>query len=182
MWWPWPLNLIYSHCLIRLNISSENNDWLQQYAKIYFSKNFPFKCTRKQIWPWRQVGQGQPRITIWTNLVGPTSPMLHTKSQYHRPSCSGEDFKMFFFSNIWAWRPSWSCDQNILHKFWLLYHKRSSHEIWVQLYQWFVRTLFLNILMELQYEWPKLKGQPWPLELIYSHCLIRLNISSENKD
>ena len=26
----------------------------------------------------------------------------------------------------------------------------------------------------------KVKGQPCPLELIYSHCLIRLNISSEN--
>ena len=25
-------------------------------------------------------------------LVGPTSPMLHTKSQSHRPSGSGEDF------------------------------------------------------------------------------------------
>ena len=28
----------------------------------------------------------------------------------------------------------------------------------------------------------KVKGQPWPFGLIYSHCLIRLNISSENKD
>ena len=38
--------------------------------------------------------------------------------------------------------------------------------------------------MELQYEqlsW-KVKGQPWPLELIYSNCLIRLNISSEKND
>ena len=36
--------------------------------------------------------------------------------------------------------------------------------------------------MGLQYERLKLKGQPWPLELIYSRCLIRLNISSENND
>ena len=28
----------------------------------------------------------------------------------------------------------------------------------------------------------KVKSQPWPLEPIYSHCLIRLNISSENND
>ena len=28
----------------------------------------------------------------------------------------------------------------------------------------------------------KVKGQPWPFELIYSYCLIRLNISSENND
>ena len=33
-----------------------------------------------------------------------------------------------------------------------------------------------------QYERPWLKGQSWPLELIYSHCLIRFNISSKNKD
>ena len=37
------------------------------------------------------VGQGQPRIIIWTNLVGPTTQMLHTKSQGHRPSGSGEE-------------------------------------------------------------------------------------------
>ena len=38
--------------------------------------------------------------------------------------------------------------------------------------------------MGFQYErlgW-KVKGQPWPLELIYSHCHIRLNISTENND
>ena len=28
----------------------------------------------------------------------------------------------------------------------------------------------------------KIDGQPWPLELIYSHCLIWFNISSENYD
>ena len=28
----------------------------------------------------------------------------------------------------------------------------------------------------------KVKGQPWPLELIYTHCHIRLYITSENND
>ena len=32
---------------------------------------------------------------------------------------------------------SWSCDQNIMHTFSLTYHKESSHEVWVQLGQWF---------------------------------------------
>ena len=65
------------------------------------------------------------------------------------------------FYHIWAWQPSWSYDQNILHKFWLTYHKESSHEIWVQLGRWFVRKLCFSILMGLHYEWPtsKLKGQ-----------------------
>ena len=61
------------------------------FKNINFSEIFPFKCIRKQIWPWRLVGQGQPRIIIWTNLVGPTTPMLHTKSQGHWPSGSGEE-------------------------------------------------------------------------------------------
>ena len=91
---PWPLKLIYSHCLIRFNISSENNDFgLNCFQKSTLQIKIPFKCIRKQIWPWRIVGQGQSRIIIWTNLVGPTSPMLHTKSQGHRSSgCGEEDF------------------------------------------------------------------------------------------
>ena len=101
----------------------------------------------------------QFRFIIWTNLVGPTSQKLHTKSQGHWPSGSWEEDFLNGFYHIWAWRPSWSCDQNILHKFWLTYHKESSHEIWVQLDQWFVRKLCFNILMGLQYERPKLKGQ-----------------------
>ena len=38
--------------------------------------------------------------------------------------------------------------------------------------------------MGLQYEQPgwKGKGQPWPVKLIYSHCLISFNISSKNND
>ena len=84
--------------------------------------------------------------------------MLHTKSQGHQFSGSGEeDFKCFYY--IWAWKPYWSCDQNILHKFWLTYHKESLQEISVQLGQWFVRKLCCNILMGLQYERPKLKDQ-----------------------
>ena len=32
-----------------------------------------------------EVGQGQPRFIICANLIGPTSPILHTKSQGHWP-------------------------------------------------------------------------------------------------
>ena len=72
----------------------------------------------------------------------------------------------------------------LLNTFWVSYHKESSHEIWIQLGQWFVRELSFNILIGPQYErpWLKGKGQPWPLKLIYSHCLISFNISSKNND
>ena len=38
-----------------------------------------------------KIGQGQPRFTIFANLVGPTSPMLHTKYQGHWPFGSREE-------------------------------------------------------------------------------------------
>ena len=42
----------------------------------------------------RKVGHGQPRIIIYAILVGPTTTMLHTKSQGQWPSGSGgECFK-----------------------------------------------------------------------------------------
>ena len=42
--------------------------------------------------------------------------MLHTKSQVHRPSGSGEEDFFKGFQHIWAWRPSWSCEQDHLNK------------------------------------------------------------------
>ena len=43
-----------------------------------------------------EVGQCQPRFIICANLVGPTSLMLHTKSQGHWPFGSTEKiFKGF---------------------------------------------------------------------------------------
>ena len=49
-----------------------------------------------QIWPCRKIGQGQPRVIIWINLVVVEHPMPHTKFQGHRPVGSGEeDFLKF---------------------------------------------------------------------------------------
>ena len=78
------------------------------YRKIVSEKSIfsPYKSVRDQIWPCRQIGQGQPRVIIWTTLVRPEYPMLHTKFQSHRPFGSREDFKSFY--HIWALRPSWS--------------------------------------------------------------------------
>ena len=41
--------------------------------------------------------------------------MLHTKFRENRPAGSGEeDFEDFY--HIWAWPPSWSCDQDHVKK------------------------------------------------------------------
>ena len=41
--------------------------------------------------------------------------MLHTKFQGHLPFGSREEDFLSFY-HIWAWRPSWSCDQDHLKK------------------------------------------------------------------
>ena len=50
-----------------------------------------YKCIRNQVLPCHNVGQGQPRLIICANLVAPTSPMLHTKSQSQWPFGSREE-------------------------------------------------------------------------------------------
>ena len=154
--YPWPLKLIYSHCLIWFNISS-------------FGLNFKKKSHLNAL----GSKLGRPHIPNATYQVPRSSTFWFWRRRF---------FNGFY--HICAWRPSWLCGQNILHKFLQTYHKESSHEILVQLGQWFVRKLCFNILMGLHMSdlsW-KIKGQPWPFELIYSHCLIRWNISSENND
>ena len=57
---------------------------------------FPYKSIRDQIWPCRKIGQGQPRVIIWSNLVVLEHPMMHTKFQCHQPLGSREeDFLRF---------------------------------------------------------------------------------------
>ena len=42
-----------------------------------------------------KIGQGQPRVTIWTNYDGLESQMLHTKFHRNQSTRSGEDFEGF---------------------------------------------------------------------------------------
>ena len=42
--------------------------------------------------------------------------MLHTKFRGKQPAGSGEEYFKGFY-HIWAWRPSWSCDQHHVIRF-----------------------------------------------------------------
>ena len=42
--------------------------------------------------------------------------MLHTKFHGNQPAGSGEEYFKGFY-HIWAWRPSWSCDQHHVIRF-----------------------------------------------------------------
>ena len=157
---PRTLKLIYSHCLIWFNISSEKNDFgLNSFQKMKFSKK---KSHLNALGRNLTLTLSRSRSTSVHRLNKFSRPHI-PNATYQVPSSSAFSFWRRRFLNglyyIWAWQSSWSCDQNILHKFWLTYHKESSHEIWVHLGQWFVRKLCFDILMGLQYEWPKQKGQ-----------------------
>ena len=85
-----------------------------------------------QIRPCRKIGQGQPRVIIWTNLVVLMHLTQHTKFQGHRNFGSRkEDFL--------TWRPSWSCDLDHLNKLSFPHPREAPHEIWLQSAQWFQR-------------------------------------------
>ena len=65
------------------------------FGKIRFTFS-PFKSPRDQIWPSQKIGQGQPRVSIWTNFVVLSYLMLHTKFQGNQSSGSEEeDFLRF---------------------------------------------------------------------------------------
>ena len=51
---------------------------------------FPFECISELSFPCRKIGQGHPRVMIYTNFVELHCLLLHAKFQNHRPSGSGE--------------------------------------------------------------------------------------------
>ena len=95
--WSWPLILTQLHWLIKLNASSNFEiQGCNSFQKINNFQFFPYKSLCDQIWPWRKMGQGQPRVIIWTTLVELPYTMLHTMFQGHRSIGSGEeDFLRF---------------------------------------------------------------------------------------
>ena len=71
------------------------------FGKIQCFTFSAFKSLRDQIWPSWKIGQGQPRVTIWTNLVVLSHLMLQTKFQGNQPSGSGEEDFLRFLTIYW---------------------------------------------------------------------------------
>ena len=94
---PWGQNFYFNINLLSLVICCKFlllNDFLTVF--------FPYKSIRDQIWPCCKIGQGRPRVIIWTKYDWPESPMLHTKPQGHWPFGSGEEnfWGQNFYFNI----------------------------------------------------------------------------------
>ena len=79
--------------LFSLKLSCEF--WFQ-IAPLFLRKTSFNFWNLSDLWPWRKMGQGQPRVIIWTTLVVLPYTMLHTKFQGHWSIGSGEeDFLRF---------------------------------------------------------------------------------------
>ena len=77
----------------QFQITDNNSFW-----KIYCFTFFPYKSIRDQIWPCRKLGQDQPRVIIWANLVVLKHLMMHTQIQGHWPFGSGEEGVFWVFT------------------------------------------------------------------------------------
>ena len=69
---------------------------------------------------------------------------MHSKIQGHRSFGSREEVFFLSFNHIWAWRPSWSCDQEHLSKISFRHPIEAPYEIWLWLAQWFLRRRCLK--------------------------------------
>ena len=71
--------------------------------------------------------------------------MLHTKFRGNQ-SIGSEDFLKGFY-NIWAWQPSWSCDQHHVYKFSFPCTLKLTYKVWLKMAQWSLRKASFNFNM-----------------------------------
>ena len=63
---------------------------LQHFLKNPLFSLFPIEMPKLPNLTLQKIGQGQPKVTIYTNFVEVESPMLHAKFQDNRTSGSGD--------------------------------------------------------------------------------------------
>ena len=79
--------------------------------------------------------------------------MLHTKFRENWPAGFGED--------IWAWRPSWSCDPDATNKISFPLPKEAPHKIWLWLAKRFRRRRSLSIVNDYGRRLTTTDAGPW---------------------
>ena len=93
--------------------------------------------------------------------------MLHTKFEGHQPiGFREEDFLRFY--HIWAWRPSWSCDQVHFNILSFPHPTEAPYEIWLWLAEWFLRRWCLKSVDDGR-RWQRNERMPtYPISLLVS--------------
>ena len=88
---------------------------LQQFLKNPWFYLFPIQKQKDQIWPCRKIGQGQPRVIIWINLVELRHGVLVlvlvfvlTRVLFFQYSvlCENCEYKYSYLLEYWSKKPS----------------------------------------------------------------------------
>ena len=150
--WPWPSILTYLHKFNKMSAPSNfqvtccNSFW-----NIHCFHFFLWKSLSYQIWSCCKIGQGQPRVIIWTNYdwAGVTDATFQVLWKSVRRFWRRRFLKGF--NHIWAWRPSWSCDPHAANKLSSPpppppLPNEAPHKIWLWLAKRFQRRWWLEIV------------------------------------
>ena len=121
--------------IYNFQITGCNSFWKSTVFTFYLWKSPCYK-----IWPCRKIGQGQPRVIIWTNYDGLESPMLHTKFHGNRSAGSGEE-------DFWRVFTIYGHGGHLGHVTWISFPlpKEAPHKIWLWLAKQFQRRRCLKM-------------------------------------
>ena len=94
--------------------------------------------------------------------------MLHTKFHQRQPSGSWQRRFLKCFYHIWAWQPSWSCDQHYVDEFSFPCPYKLTFKFWLKMAQWLlIKQVQVSCVTDLG---PRSKND---LDLQYSHIFIK---------
>ena len=128
-----------------------------------------------EIWPCRKIGQGQPRVIIWTNYDGQESSMLHTKFCGNQSTSSGEeDFWRVF--TIYGHGGHLGNVTTIVS---IYFHFLVPESLHIKFgFDW--PSGFWEepvLIFKCKWRWAKVKKWPWPSILTYLHYLNWFQVS-----
>ena len=74
------------------------------------------RMTSDQIWSWCKIGQGQPKVVMWTNYDGPTFSMLYPKFHCNQPTGFGDFWRVVQYGHLpnkSPWKLHMKCGFNL---------------------------------------------------------------------
>ena len=162
---PWPSILTYLHYLNRFQVTGCSSSEKSKVFTFFYRNALVTKG-----WPCHEIGQGQPRVIIWTNYDGQESPMLHTKFCGNRSTGSWEE-------NFWRVFIKYGCGSHFGHVTSIMsinFHFLEPESLHIKFgFDWpsgFWEKPVLSFICN--WLWVKVKKWPWPS--IYSHVFIIL--------
>ena len=157
-----PSVLTYLHYLNRFQVTVCNNSEKSKVFTFFYRK-----APSYQIWHCHKIGQGHPRVIIWTNYDGQESPMLHTKFCGNRSTGTREED----FWRVFTIYGHGSHFGHVISIMSINFHFLEPESLHIKFdFDWpsgfWEKPVFIFICNWL---WVKVKKWPWPSILTYLH-------------